>query len=93
MAKTYRKTVLFNGSSACFNTQIVKSIGGFPENCYTEDIAISNLLLLNGYHSLYLNESVTTALVPWKLTTLLSSFWRWTHGGTSCLNLYGAKII
>ena len=42
---------------------------------------------------MYLNDSVTTALVPWKLTTLLSSFWRWTHGGTSCLNLYGKDII
>lgn len=93
LAKSYRKTVLFNGSSACFNTQIAKEIGGFPENCYTEDIAISNLLLINGFHSLYLNDSVTTALVPWKLTTLLSSFWRWTHGGTSCLNLYGKQII
>ena len=93
LAKSYRGTVLFNGSSGCFRTNIVRTIGGFPENCYTEDIAISNKLLLNGYNSLYLNDSVTTALVPWKLTTLLSSFWRWTHGGTSCLNLYGKDII
>ena len=93
LAKSYRKSVLFNGSSGCFRTEIVKKIGGFPENCYTEDIAISNELLLNGYQSLYLNDSVTTALVPWKLTTLLSSFWRWTHGGTSCLTIYGSSII
>ncbi len=93
LAKSYRKSVLFNGSSGCFRTDIVKSIGGFPENCYTEDIAISNKLLLNGYNSIYLNDAVTTALVPWKLTTLLSSFWRWTHGGTSCLTLYGKDIV
>ena len=93
LAKSYRKSVLFNGSSACFRTEIVKSVRGFPENCYTEDIAISNILLLNGFESIYLNDSVTTALVPWKLSTLLSSFWRWSHGGTSCLNLYGFNIV
>ena len=93
LAKSYRKSVLFNGSSACFRTEIVKSVMGFPENCYTEDIAISNVLLLNGFESIYLNDSVTTALVPWKLSTLLSSFWRWSHGGTSCLNLYSVNIV
>lgn len=93
LAKSYRKTVLFNGSSGCFKTEQVRTIGGFPENCYTEDIAISNKLLLQGYHSTYLNEAVTTALVPWKLSVLLSSFWRWTHGGTSCLPLYGKDIM
>lgn len=93
LAKSNTRAVLFNGSSGCFKTEIVRSIEGFPENCYTEDIAISNELLLRGYNSIYLNESVTTALVPWKLKTLLSSFWRWTHGGTSCLTLYGRRII
>lgn len=92
LAKSSMKSVLFNGSSGCFKTKIVEEINGFPENCYTEDIAISNELLSQGYHSLYLNDSVTTALVPWKLGTLLSSFWRWTHGGTSCLNIYKGKI-
>jgi cellulose synthase/poly-beta-1,6-N-acetylglucosamine synthase-like glycosyltransferase len=93
IAKSHRKTVLFNGSSACFRTEIIKEVGGFPENCFTEDIAISYVLILNGYQSIYLNETVTTALVPWKLSTLLSSFWRWSHGGTSCLLLYGNQIL
>lgn len=92
-AKSSRGTVLFNGSSACFKTDIIKKINGFPEYSYTEDIEISYKLLLNGYNSIYTNINLSTALVPWEISDLISSFWRWTYGGTSVLRVNGLKIL
>ena len=74
-------------------TEIIREIGGFPENSYTEDIALSYKLMLLGYKSRYLNIPVTSALVTWRLRDLLSSFWRWTYGGTSILRNEGKNIV
>ena len=93
LAKDKHNTVLFNGSSACFRTNHVKEVGGFPETTYTEDISISTVLLSKGYHSRFLNKYITTALLPWHLKDLLSSFWRWAHGGTSLLRVHGRSIL
>ena len=72
--------VLFNGTTACFRVDAIKAVGVFPEDTYTEDIDISYKLIIAGYKTRFLNEVITTALVPWRLKDLIASMWRWTHG-------------
>ncbi|MHA2365093.1 MAG: glycosyltransferase [Candidatus Hodarchaeales archaeon] len=93
LAKDKHRTVLFNGTTACLKTKIIRDIGGFPEETYTEDIGLSAILFSKGYESRYLNKKATTALLPWRLRDLLAGFWRWTHGGTSLLRVHGKMII
>lgn len=92
LGKNLRQTVLFNGTSACLRTEIVRRVGGFPENSFTEDVSFSYRLLTQGYTARFLNEVATQALLQWRLDDLLSSFWRWTHGGTALLRQYGRQI-
>ena len=85
--------VLFNGTTACFRLDAINAVGGFPEDTYTEDIDISFKLIIAGYKTRFLNEVVTTALVPWRLQDLIASMWRWTHGTIHITMIRTKEII
>ena len=91
--KDFRKTVLFNGTTACFRRSAILAVNGFPDKTYCEDIDISNKLILSGFKSRFLNEYATTALVPWRLSDFISSTWRWAHGATSIVKVRTKEIF
>ncbi|MFW9928781.1 MAG: glycosyltransferase [Candidatus Thorarchaeota archaeon] len=83
IGKDLRQTVLFNGTTACFRTKVIKELRGFPEETYCEDIDISTKILLSGYKSRFIDIYASYALVQWKLKEIISSIWRWAHGATT----------
>ncbi|MHA1214457.1 MAG: glycosyltransferase family 2 protein [Candidatus Hodarchaeales archaeon] len=92
-AKDNRGMVLFNGSTGCFKTDILKQYGGFSEETLIEDIDTSMKILIDGYKGRYLNAVGSYGLVPETAKDQVSQLWRWAHGACSILRLRMRKIL
>ncbi len=69
------------GSTACFRREAIESVGGFPENTFTEDVALATKLLVNGRSGLFVNFYGSSGTVPNTFEEHISQLWRWSHGG------------
>ncbi len=92
-AKHGEGTVIFNGSTACFQRDALKSIGGFPMDTYTEDSDASIKLLIDGYKGFFLNKHLSYGKTPESFQDQVSQLWRWTHGAGSIFRLRTKEII
>ena len=92
-AKHQEGTVIFNGSTACFQVEALKRIKGFPMDTYTEDSDASVKLLVQGYRGLFLNEHLSRGKTPDSFQDQVSQLWRWTHGAGSIFRLRAKTIV
>ena len=92
-SKNRRSTVLFNGSTACFRTEIINEVGGIPTDTFTEDIDLSIQILTKGYKSTLLDEYGSLGLIPGNFSLLLSQIMRWAKGSMHTLKLRWKKIL
>ncbi len=92
-AKSQEGTVIFNGSTACFQTKILKKIDGFPMNTYTEDSDASIKLLIKGYKGFFLNQHLSKGKTPETFKDQVSQLWRWSHGAGSIFRLRARAIL
>jgi cellulose synthase (UDP-forming) len=77
----------FCGTSAVIRRTAMESIGGFPEECDTEDIFTSVILLANGWRTICLPEPLSIGVAPTNLTALIRQRTRWCHGNLRMLFL------
>jgi cellulose synthase (UDP-forming) len=77
----------FCGTSAVIRRTALESIGGFPEECATEDIFTSVILLANGWRTICLTEPLSIGVAPTNLTALIKQRTRWCHGNLQMLFL------
>ena len=92
-SKNQRKTVLFNGSTACFRKKIVEEVGGVPTNTFTEDIDLSIQILSKGYSSRLIDDYGSFGLIPANLSLLLSQILRWAKGSMHTLKKRWKQIL
>ncbi len=92
-SKNQRKTVLFNGSTACFRKKILDEVGGVPVNTFTEDIDLSIQILSKGYSSRLIDDYGSLGLIPANLSLLLSQILRWAKGSMHTLKKRWKKIL
>ncbi|MHA1869092.1 MAG: glycosyltransferase family 2 protein [Candidatus Heimdallarchaeaceae archaeon] len=92
-SKSIRKTTIFNGSSACFRTKILKEIGGIPRYSFTEDVATTVEILKKNYKGVLLDEYGSLGLVPAKFDVLISQIIRWAKGQFSVLRKKWREIL
>ncbi|MHA1971988.1 MAG: glycosyltransferase [Candidatus Hodarchaeales archaeon] len=92
-AKDIRGMVLFNGSTGCFKTDILREYGGFSEETLIEDIDTSMKMLIDGHQGHYLNTIGSYGLVPETAKDQVSQLWRWAHGACNILRLRMRKIL
>ena len=86
-------TVMFAGSTACFRREAIESVGGFPENTFTEDVALATKLLVNGRSGLFVNFYGSYGTVPNTFEEHISQLWRWSHGGAQVLKTQWMSVI
>ena len=77
----------FCGTSAVIRRAALESIGGFPEECDTEDIFTSIILLASGWRTICLPEPLSIGVAPANLTALIKQRTRWCHGNLRMLFL------
>ena len=92
-SKNQRKTVLFNGSTACFRKTILDEVGGIPVNTFTEDIDLSIQILSKGYSSRLIDDYGSFGLIPANLALLLSQILRWAKGSMHTLKKRWRRIL
>ena len=77
----------FCGTSAVIRRAALESIGGFPQECDTEDIFTSVILLASGWRTICLPEPLSIGVAPTNLTALIKQRTRWCHGNLQMLFL------
>jgi hypothetical protein len=77
----------FCGTSAVIRRTALESIGGFPEECDTEDIFTSVILLANGWRTICLPEPLSFGVAPTNLAALIKQRTRWCRGNLQMLFL------
>jgi cellulose synthase (UDP-forming) len=77
----------FCGTSAVIRRTALENIGGFPEECDTEDIFTSVILLASGWRTICLPEPLSIGVAPTNLAALIKQRTRWCHGNLRMLFL------
>jgi cellulose synthase (UDP-forming) len=75
------------GTSFMVRREAVRSVGGFPEECVTEDVHLSFKLLGGGWKVRYLNERLSTGLAPESIAEHVKQRTRWAQGNVQMLFL------
>jgi cellulose synthase/poly-beta-1,6-N-acetylglucosamine synthase-like glycosyltransferase len=72
--------VIIHGAGSMFNTEILKKIGYFDDNNYSEDMEIGMRILTNGYKVESSIKAVSYTVVPNTLRKLFKQRVRWFSG-------------
>lgn len=91
--KNRAKAVMFAGSTACFRREDINTVGGVPEETFTEDNNLTLHLLLAGKIGVFSSRVGSIGLVPNGFYAQISQLWRWSHGGTHTLSLHFIKLL
>ncbi len=92
-SKHFHSKVIFNGSTACFRRDVLTKIGGIPTYSFTEDLALTALLLSKGYQSALLDSYSSFGLIPVKFDLLVAQLLRWAKGQTQVLKKVLKDVI
>ncbi len=77
----------FCGTSAVIRRTAIEAISGFPEECDTEDIFTSVILLAHGWRTICLPEPLSIGVAPTNLAALIKQRTRWCRGNLHMLFL------
>jgi cellulose synthase (UDP-forming) len=77
----------FCGTSAVIRQAALERIGGFPQDCDTEDIFTTVILLASGWRTICLPEPLSIGVAPTNLAALIKQRTRWCHGNLKMLFL------
>jgi biofilm PGA synthesis N-glycosyltransferase PgaC len=72
--------VIIHGAGSMFDTKVIKKLGGFDENNYSEDMEIGMRLLTNGYRVESSIKAVSHTVVPNTFRKLFRQRTRWFSG-------------
>lgn len=87
-ARASKNATLHVGTNAVFNRQHVLSIGGYPTDSITEDMAVGMLLQGQGFDSLFVNEELVMGLSATTFIELVKQRDRWCRGNIQVLKHY-----
>ncbi len=87
-ARASKNATLHVGTNAVFNRRHVLSIGGYPTDSITEDMAVGMLLQGKGFDSLFINEELVMGLSATTFIELVKQRDRWCRGNIQVLKHY-----
>jgi cellulose synthase/poly-beta-1,6-N-acetylglucosamine synthase-like glycosyltransferase len=81
------------GTLSLINVAALKAVGGFDPSTITEDADLGFRLSLQGYQSVYVNETIGQGVMPHDLESLKKQRWRWAFGNAQILKLNWRHIV
>jgi cellulose synthase/poly-beta-1,6-N-acetylglucosamine synthase-like glycosyltransferase len=81
------------GTLTFLRVAALNAVGGFGTEIVTEDADLGFRLSLNGYQSVYANESIGQGVMPHDLESLKKQRWRWAFGNAQILKLNWKRIL
>jgi Glycosyltransferases, probably involved in cell wall biogenesis len=76
----------FCGSAAVMRRSMLLEVGGIQGDTITEDAETAMILHAKGYHSVFLNESLSIGLQPETMMSFIAQRVRWAQGALQLLH-------
>lgn len=74
------RQLVLSGMANCHRTDVLRKLGGFPEDNITEDFNLTWMLHRQGYRVAFTSRAYVYTQEPTSLRELLSQMHRWTSG-------------
>jgi cellulose synthase/poly-beta-1,6-N-acetylglucosamine synthase-like glycosyltransferase len=88
-----RNAIIFSGTMGLIRTAVLKEIGGWDEQCITEDAEASLRVLKCGYSSQYYHRSMGQGLMPCTFAGLKRQRFRWCFGNIQILRKHWEALM
>lgn len=87
------RQVVLNGMANCHRTDVLTSMGGFPDDSVTEDFNLTWALHRRGYSVAFTPEAVVYTQEPTSFRELVGQMHRWTAGFAQCMVTHRAPLV
>jgi cellulose synthase/poly-beta-1,6-N-acetylglucosamine synthase-like glycosyltransferase len=88
-----RNSIIFCGTMGLIRRSVLEEIGGWDEECITEDAEASLRMLVAGHSGFYLNRSFGRGVMPLTFGALKRQMFRWCFGGIQILRQHGRCLM
>ncbi|MFZ1023559.1 MAG: glycosyltransferase [Thermoplasmata archaeon] len=87
------QSLIFCGTMGVLRLRALTSVGGWSEDCVTEDAELSMRLLAGGWRGVYLQETLGMGLAPAEMSAVRSQHRRWAFGGMQMLRMNRGNLV
>jgi cellulose synthase/poly-beta-1,6-N-acetylglucosamine synthase-like glycosyltransferase len=88
-----RNAIIFSGTMGLIRASVLREIGGWDEQCITEDAEASLRVLKRGYSSQYFHRSMGQGLMPCTFAGLKRQRFRWCFGNIQILRKHWEALM
>jgi biofilm PGA synthesis N-glycosyltransferase PgaC len=90
---TLGRQLVLNGMANCHRTDVLATMGGFPDNSVTEDFNLTWALHRHGYPVAFTPEAFVYTQEPTSFRELIDQMHRWTAGFAQCMVAHQAPLV
>ena len=87
------RQLVLNGMANCHRTDVLTSMGGFPDDSVTEDFNLTWALHRRGYAVAFTPEALVYTQEPTSFRELVGQMHRWTAGFAQCMVAHRAPLV
>jgi glycosyltransferase involved in cell wall biosynthesis len=88
-----RNSIIFAGTMGLIRRSALGELGGWGEECITEDAETSLRLLKAGYSGLYIARSFGRGIMPLTFASFKAQRFRWALGGIQILRMHWRELL
>ena len=87
------RQLVLNGMANCHRTDVLRRMGGFPDDSVTEDFNLTWALHRRGYSVVFTPEAFVYTQEPTSFRELIGQMHRWTAGFAQCMVAHRAPLV
>src|ERR1700736_2292734 len=91
--RAHRNAIIFCGTMGLIRRSVLNEIGGWNEECITEDAEASLRMLGRGYRGVYDRAAYGAGMMPLDFDGLKKQRFRWALGGVQILRLWWRELL
>jgi cellulose synthase/poly-beta-1,6-N-acetylglucosamine synthase-like glycosyltransferase len=88
-----RNSIIFAGTMGLIRRKVIEGLGGWEEDCITEDAEASLRILKAGHSGLYIHKAFGKGVMPLTFAALKSQRFRWALGGLQILRKHWRELM
>ena len=90
---TLGRQLVLNGMANCHRTDVLTTMGGFPDDSVTEDFNLTWALHRHGYPVAFTPQAFVYTQEPTSFRELIDQMHRWTAGFAQCMVTHQAPLV
>jgi poly-beta-1,6-N-acetyl-D-glucosamine synthase len=90
---TLGRQLVLNGMANCHRTDVLATMGGFPDDSVTEDFNLTWALHRHGYPVAFTPQAFVYTQEPTSFRELIDQMHRWTAGFAQCMVAHRAPLV